>query len=170
MTNIEDNKKTIKLDAINRKILEIIHMECDISNTKLANLVHLSPAACSQRTKALRDAGYYFNCHCELDLDRICEHVIAYVEFSLSENSLESRRTFEAVIEEIPEFMDLLRVSGNPEYISFTCCSSINELNRICDELSSVPRLNIQNINTRIVLERPKFYLGYPIHKLKYLE
>ena len=164
------NKKPVKLDAINRKILATIHLQSDITNAKLAELVNISPAACSQRTKALRDAGYYFNCHAEVDLDRICEHIIAYVEFTLNDNSLAQRRRFEAAVEEIPEFMDCLRLSGDTDYISFTCCSSIAELNRLCDELSGNEALGISRVVTRIVLERPKFYLGYPIAKLKWLE
>ena len=164
------DKKPVKLDAINRKILATIHLQSDITNAQLAEIVNLSPAACSQRTKILRDAGYYFNCHAEVDLDRICEHIIAYVEFTLSDNSLASRRRFEAAIELVPEFMDCLRLSGDTDYISFTCCTNIAELNRICDELSANDSLNIRKISTRLVLERPKFYLGYPISKLKWLE
>jgi Lrp/AsnC family leucine-responsive transcriptional regulator len=164
------NKKPVKLDAINRKILATIHLQSDITNAKLAELVNISPAACSQRTKALKDAGYYFNCHAEVDLDRICEHVIAYVEFTLNDNSLAQRRRFEASVEEIPEFMDCLRLSGDTDYISFTCCTNLAELNRICDELSGREELGIQKIVIRPVLERPKFYLGYPIAKLKWLD
>jgi Lrp/AsnC family leucine-responsive transcriptional regulator len=163
-------KKPVKLDAINRKILATLHLEADISNANLAERVNLSPAACSQRTKALRDGGYYFNSHCEVDLDRICEHVIAYVEFTLKDNSPTYRHKFEAAIEVVPEFMDCLRLSGETDYISFTCCSNIAELNRICDELSSNQELGISKVVTRIVVERPKFYLGYPIEKLKWLE
>ena len=163
-------KKPVKLDAINRKILATIHLQADITNAQLAEVVNLSPAACSQRTKALRDGGYYFNSHAEVDLDRICEHVIAYVEFTLGDNGLENRRRFEAAIEIVPEFMDCLRLSGDTDYISFTCCSNIAELNRLCDELSSNKELKIEKIVTRIVVERPKFYLGYPIDKLKWLD
>ena len=164
------SKKPIKLDPINRKILATIHLQSDITNAKLAEMVNLSPAACSQRTNALKEAGYYFNCHAEVDLDRIFEHIIAYVEFTLSDNSLDSRRRFESAIELLPEFMDCLRLSGDTDYISFTCCTNIAELNRLCDDLSADTSLNIQKIVTRIVLDRPKFYLGYPIEKLKWLE
>lgn len=163
-------KKPIKLDAINRKILATIHLQADITNAKLAEKVNLSPAACSQRTNALKEAGYYSNCHAEVDLERICEHIIAYVEFTLSDNSLQIRRKFEQAIETIPEFMDCLRLSGETDYISFTCCTNIAELNRLCDEMSANKELHIQKIVTRLVLERPKFYLGYPIAKLKWLE
>ena len=55
------NKKSLKLDVINRKILAQIHLQSDISNARLAEIVNLSPAACSQRTHALKEAGYYFN-------------------------------------------------------------------------------------------------------------
>lgn len=164
------SKKPIKLDAINRKILATIHLNADVTNAKLAEIVNLSPAACSQRTNALREAGYYFNAHSEVDLERICEHVIAYVEFKLRDNSLAIRRKFEAAIETMPEFMDCLRVTGDTDYISFTCCSNVPELNRLCDELSANEDLKIQRVVTRVVLERPKFYLGYPIAKLKWLE
>lgn len=164
------DKKPVKLDAINRKILATIHLQSDITNAQLAELVNLSPAACSQRTKALRDGGYYFNCHAEVDLDRICEHIIAYVEFTLADNSLASRKRFESAVAQIPEFMDCLRLSGDTDYISFTCCTNIDALNRICDELSADESLNIRKINTRLVLDRPKFFLGYPISKLKWLE
>lgn len=164
------NKKPVKLDAINRKILAQIHLEADITNARLAEIVNLSPAACSQRTNALKEAGYYFNAHCEVDLDRICEHVIAYVEFTLSDNSMETRQKFEAAIELLPEFMDCLRLSGDTDYISFTCCTNIAELTRLCDELSADKSLHIQKIVTRMVIDRPKFYLGYPIAKLKWLE
>ena len=66
--------------------------------------------------------------------------------------------------------MDCLRLSGDTDYISFTCCTNLAEPNRICDELSARDELNIRRIVTRPVLERPKFYLGYPISKLKWLE
>lgn len=163
-------KRPVKLDAINRKIPAQIQLQADITNARLAEMVNFSPAICSQRTHALKEAGYYCNSHVEVDLDRICEHVFAYVEATLSDNSVESRQKFEAAIEVIPEFMDCLRLSGDTDYTLFTCCTNIAELNRLCDELSANKNLLIQKIVTRIVVDRPKFYLGYPIVKLKWLE
>ncbi|MXW72613.1 MAG: Lrp/AsnC family transcriptional regulator [Gammaproteobacteria bacterium] len=163
-------KKQVKLDGINRKIIAKIHLQSDISNQQLAKEIGLSPAACSQRVSALREAGYFFNFHCEVDLDRTFEHVLAYVEFTLSNNSYPCRRAFEAEIEKHPEFMDCLRVSGEVDYISFTCARNIKVLNRICDAVSAKPELRIKRIVTRLILERSKWYLGYPIEKLKWLE
>jgi Lrp/AsnC family leucine-responsive transcriptional regulator len=163
-------KSQVKLDALNRKIIARIHLEADITNQKLADEIGLSPAACSQRVTALREAGYFFNFHCEVDLDRTFEHVLAYVEFKLKNNSLGCRRAFETEIEKYPEFMDCLRLAGDVDYISFTCARNIEELNRICDAVSAKQELGIERIATRIILERSKWYLGYPIEKLRWLE
>ena len=72
-------------------------------------------------------------------------------------SSICRRPRFEAAIEVLPEFMECLRLSGDTDYISFTCCSNIAELNRLCDELSSNKDLKIEKIITRIVVDRPKF-------------
>ncbi|WP_262694378.1 Lrp/AsnC family transcriptional regulator [Kordiimonas aquimaris] len=163
------DKPTIKLDDINRKILATVHLNADLSNQELAERVGLSPSACFQRTKALREAGYFFNAQTDMDLDRIFEHVLAQVEFTLESNNARARKTFEAAIEEIPEFMDCLRMNEG-EYISFTCCPSTQALNALCDTISENPDLGVKNIKVRMVMERTKWYLGYPLEKLKWKE
>lgn len=163
-------KPQVKLDPTNRKIIAKIHLESDITNQRLAEEIGLSAAACSQRVSALREAGYFFNFHCEVDLDRTFEHVLAYVEFTLKDNTVEARRAFEAEIEKYPEFMDCLRLSGDVDYISFTCARNIQELNEICDTVSAKSELKIERIVTRTILERSKWYLGYPIERLRWLD
>lgn len=167
---MSSNKTTIKLDAINKKILATVHARADITNQELAEEVGLSPSACFQRTKALREAGYFFNFHTEMDLDRICEHVIAYVEFTLESNSAKHRKAFEAAIEHTPEFMDCLRLNDGTDYISFTCAPTVQALNALCDQISGDPALGVKSIKTRMIMERTKWFLGYPLEKLKWLD
>ncbi len=165
-----NDKKAIKLDALNKKILATIHKQADLSNQELAEIVGLSPSACFQRTKALREAGYFFNFHTEMDLDRICQHVLAYVEFRIKQNHPQARQQFVQAINQIPEFMDCLRIDGEYDFISFACFPDIKALNRVCDELSGRDKLGIEKVKTRMILERAKWYLGYPLEKLKWLE
>ena len=47
----------LKLDRIDRHILELMQENGRISNLELAELVGLSPSPCSRRVKALEDAG-----------------------------------------------------------------------------------------------------------------
>lgn len=164
------NKKIVKLDAINKKILMTLHKQADMSNQELAEKIALSPSACFQRTKALKEAGYFVNAQSEMDLDRICEHVLAYVEFKLENNTVSGRKAFETAINQIPEFMDCLRVASDMDYISFTCFSDLNALNTCCNQLGENASLGIKDIKTRVILERAKWYLGYPLEKLKWIK
>jgi len=164
------HNKHIKMDDINKKILAIIHKESDISNQELAERVCLSNSACFQRTKALKESGLIKAFTCDLDLDPIVENVLAYVEFTLENNSPRHRKLFEGAIEKNPEFMDCLRVTGDTDYISFTCCSNTQALNVLCDKIGGDPKLGVQKIKTRIIVERSKWYLGFPLEKLKWLE
>lgn len=163
-------RRPIKIDAIHRKMLAIVQKRADITNQELADLIGLSPAACSQRMNALKEAGFFISFHAEVDLERLCEHVLAYVEFTLKSNDPESCARFADAIEEIPEFMDCLRLSGEVDFISFTCCAGIKELGEVCDRLASDPKLGITRINRRIIIDRAKWYYGYPISKLKWLD
>jgi len=162
--------KPLKLDRINRRILATLHLEADLSNVELAEKIGLSPSACFQRVKSLRDAGYFVHFHAEVELDRICEHILAYVEFSLHANAPMARRKFELAVNKIPELMDCLRIAGDTDYISFACCSNIQTLQEICDALAADESLQIRRIETRIVLDRAKWFLGYPIDRLKWLD
>ena len=163
-------RKPLKLDAIHRKILAVVQQRADISNQELADVVGLSPAACSQRMKALKDAGFFISFHAEVDLERLCEHVLAYVEFTLRENNPAACRKFEAAIEEIPEFMDCLRLADGADFISFTCSADVASLNAVCDELAADESLGVVRINKRFIVDRAKWYYGYPINKLRWLE
>lgn len=166
---MDKNSNNVKLDAINKKILSITHLESDISNQELADKVGLSASACFQRVKALKEAGYFVSFHTDLDLDRLVEHVLAYVEFTLENNSLRFRKAFEKEMEKHPEFMDCLRITGDTDYIAFTCCSNTQDLTALVDFISSKDALGIKTVTTRIILERSKWYLGYPLDKLKWL-
>ena len=164
------SEKMVKLDAINRKIISITHTRADISNQELADLVGLSNSACFQRVKALKEAGIFKSFHTDLYLERMVEHVLAYVEFTLETNDPQRRKAFEEVIEDIPEFMDCMRITGETDYISFTCCANTQTLSAICDKVSGNPKLGVKRIKTRIILERAKWYLGYPLKNLQWLE
>ncbi|MEP5937533.1 MAG: Lrp/AsnC family transcriptional regulator [Erythrobacter sp.] len=162
--------RTVKMDAINRKILTIMTANSNISNQDLAERVGLSNSACFQRLKALKEAGYFLSFNADVDLNRMVEHVLAYVEFKLENNSPVFRKAFEDFIEPIPEFMDCMRVTGDIDYVAFTCCSNTQVLNDLVDQVGSNEDIGVKTVQTRIILDRPKFYLGYPLDKLKWLD
>jgi Lrp/AsnC family leucine-responsive transcriptional regulator len=161
-------KKSIKIDRYNKKILATLHLKADLTNIELAEIVNLSPSACFQRVKILKEAGYFRTFGADINLEQICEHVFAYVEFTLEDNSFSFRRKFLSVINDIPEMMDCMQLSGDVDFISFCCFADIKSLNDTCDLLSANETFNIKRLKIRIVLERSKFFLGFPLEQLKW--
>ena len=91
-------KKTIKMDRYNKKILTILHREADLTNAELAERVNLSVSACFQRVRMLKESGYFRTFHADINVELICEHVLAYLEFTLNDNSAKVRREFEKAV------------------------------------------------------------------------
>jgi Lrp/AsnC family leucine-responsive transcriptional regulator len=162
-------KKSIKLDQINKNILIQLQQNARMSNLELADKVGLSPSACLQRTKALEEAGYILQYVGAVDLDRICEYVMAYLEITLMSQRLDQVDRFEQAITKIPEMVDCLRVSGRFDYISFVVCSSISAFNEMCDALLSSD-IGVASVRSSIVLDKPKWFAGYPLSMLRWKE
>ncbi|MDG1731955.1 MAG: Lrp/AsnC family transcriptional regulator [Thalassotalea sp.] len=163
-------KKTIKIDRYNKKILATLHLQADLTNIELAEIVNLSASACFQRVKSLKEAGYFRTFHADVNLEQLCEHVMAYIEFTLDNNSAPVCRSFANTIKDIPEIMDCMQLSGDIDFISLSCFPNIKALNDTCSQLSDNPALGITRIKTRIVLDRAKWFLGYPLEQLKWLD
>lgn len=160
-------KKVVKLDKINRNILTTLQLNARISNIDLADKVGLSPSACLQRTKALEDAGYILKYVMSVDLDRVSINVMVYVEITLENHRMTDFDRFEKTIRTIPEFVDCLRVSGRFDYIAFVVCSTIADFNALCDDLLT-RNLSIARINSNVVLDKPKWFAGYPLDHLEW--
>jgi len=63
--------------------------------------------------------------------------------------------------------MDCLRITGDFDYISFTCCSNTQALNTLIDELTGRDELGIKVVKTRIILEPAKWYFGLSVGETK---
>ena len=160
-------KKGAKLDKINRAILTTLQLNARMSNLELAERVGLSPSACLQRTKALEEAGYILQYVMAVDLDKVCVNVMVYVEITLESHRMADFERFEKAIRSIPEFVDCLRVSGRFDYIAFVVCSNVAAFNNLCDDLLTRD-LKISRISSNVVLDKPKWFAGYPLVRLEW--
>lgn len=161
--------KRLKLDRINQAILEQLQNNARISNLELAEKVNLSPSACLQRTKALEEAGYIRQYMASIDLDAICINVMAYVMFRLRDHATHLRVQFERYIRQRREFVDCLKVDGEYDYIALATCSTVGDFNALCEQLIEEDP-NIQKINSHIILDKTKWFAGYPLDNLIWRE
>ncbi len=101
-----------KLDRIDRKILEEIQRNGDISNLDLAEKVNLSPSPCSRRVKQLEEAGIIKRQVTLLDQEALGLPLTVYIHVSLEKQRPKTLENFELVITGYSEVLECALITG----------------------------------------------------------
>ena len=101
-----------RLDSIDKKILETLQKEGQVSNIDLADKVALSPSPCSRRVKALEQAGYIEKYVALINPKKANLGLKVVVNVSLETHESEVMNHFEETISKIPEVVQCFLVAG----------------------------------------------------------
>ena len=110
------NKPRIKLDRIDRRILEELQLDARLSSADLAERVSLTTSPCWRRVKRLEEEGLISGYHARLDAQRLGYQVTAIVHISLDKKDTQSLQAFEAAVQEIPQVLACFRISGRYDH------------------------------------------------------
>lgn len=102
----------MKLDRIDRKILEAMQDNARISNLELAELVNLSPTPCSRRVKRLEESGLIRGHVTLLNQSMLGLKLTAYIGISMDRHTPDRFESFEAEVRSYPEVMECCVVTG----------------------------------------------------------
>ena len=100
----------MRLDARDRRLLQVVAAEGRITNQALAEKVALSPSACLARVRRLEAEGLILGYHARLDIERIRPTVTVYGEVTLKSHRPADLLRFEAALAEIPEVVEAAQV------------------------------------------------------------
>jgi Lrp/AsnC family leucine-responsive transcriptional regulator len=109
--------KPIKLDKIDRHILEILQVNGKITNAELAQTVGLSPAPTLERVKKLEKTGVIKSYHARLDHSKIGLGVKTFVKVSLKGHNKENIQVFVNSIEKIEDVIECHHITGTGDFI-----------------------------------------------------
>lgn len=102
----------IKLDKIDKNILQALQKNGRISNQELAEQVGLSPTPCARRVKHLEDSGL-IQAYCALlNPEKLGLNLTAYLGISMDRHTPERFETFEQTIIDYPEVLECSIVTG----------------------------------------------------------
>lgn len=100
------------LDRYDRQILRILQEEGRITNQELADRIGLSPSPCLRRVQAIEKAGLIIGYRALLDARALGLSLMALIQISMDQHTPERFAHFEMKIEEIPEVMECLLITG----------------------------------------------------------
>jgi len=105
------------LDETDRRILRTIQGEGRITNQELANRCGLSPSACFDRLKRLREQGYITNFVAVLDPVKLDRSLLIFIEVLLDRTTPDIFTEFAAVVQHMHDILECHMVAGGFDYL-----------------------------------------------------
>jgi Lrp/AsnC family transcriptional regulator, leucine-responsive regulatory protein len=145
----------VKLDAIDRAILNELQHAGRLSNQELAHRVHLSPSACLRRVKALEDNGVIAQYVALVNPAAVGRHGTSFTIINLESMNTGQLEAFEQAVRDQPEVLDCFYVAGSNDYLIRFAYRDSQDLERFhTDVLMRLP--NVARSNSMLVLRTVK--------------
>jgi Lrp/AsnC family transcriptional regulator of ectoine degradation len=123
------------LDPTDIRILSAVQKHGQLSKTKLAELVNLSPTPCWARLNRLRAAGYIRGYHADIALERVVDTTRVVVTVSLTHHRKSDFDRFENHIRQVDEIINCVATGGGVDYIMTVVCPTLTSFQALMEEL-----------------------------------
>lgn len=104
------------LDAIDRKIIDLLQADGRMSNQELSDHIGLSPSPCLRRVRQLEANGTIARYVALVDPDKVGLSVTAFVRVRLDQQDDRHLQEFETAVAGFPEVMDCYLMTGEADY------------------------------------------------------
>ncbi|MEY3689088.1 MAG: hypothetical protein RIT37_650 [Bacteroidota bacterium] len=139
------------MDAIDRKILEILQEDCMISYKEIATSIGLSYNPTYERIRRMEEEGIIKSRVAILDPKKIGVNLFVYCNITLKEQSKKSLIDFEKRIKTIPEIIEAVSLTGVYDYMLKIAIRDIDAYNTfIMNKIANIP--NIGQYHSNIVM------------------
>jgi Lrp/AsnC family leucine-responsive transcriptional regulator len=146
----------MQIDAIDTKILDCLQSDASLTNQALAERVHVSPATCLRRVKALVDGGVIERRVALLSSDALGHGLTAIVEVALDRQGAESLAAFEARAIAEPAVRQCHRVSPGPDFVLVVQVLDMAAYDALVERLFTQDA-NVRNVKAFFSVRRAKF-------------
>lgn len=151
-----------ELDAIDRRILEIIQNEGRIPNAELAERVGLSPSPCWRRVRALEEAEVIRGYVTVVDPQAIGLPVNVFAMVTLERQIESALEHFESEINRRPEVMECYLMTGDFDYLLRVVVPDLSAYERfLMDHLTRVE--GIASIKSSFSLKQVRYKTALPL-------
>ncbi|MBO6496723.1 MULTISPECIES: Lrp/AsnC family transcriptional regulator [Roseivirga] len=133
----------LKLDKIDRKILDILQSNAKITNAQLSKEIGLSPAPTLERVKKLENSGIIKSYHAKLDTDKIGMGVSTFVYATLKGHNKSNIEIFMEAINKIEEVIECHHVTGSGDFV----------LKVIAKDIASYQQLMLEKVSDISVVD-----------------
>jgi len=143
------------LDATDIRILSAVQKHGQLSKTRLAEIVNLSPTPCLARLTRLKAAGYIRGYYADIALGKVGDHTQVVVTVSLTNHRKTDFDRFETYIRKLDEVVDCVATGGGMDYVLRFVTLRLVDFQDLMEEMLSA-ELGIDRYMTYIVTREVK--------------
>ena len=151
----------MKIDAIDRKILQRLQRDADVQVADLAREVGTSTSSCWRRIQRLREAGVLTRQVALVDPRKVNVGVTVFVSVKTSRHTPEWFERFRATAESIPEVVEFYRMSGDIDYLLRVVVPDIAAYDAVYKRLTR--GTDLADVSSSFAMEELKFTTAVPL-------
>ena len=153
------------MDKLDRKILELLQKDADLTAAEIADRVGLSKAPCWRRIQRLRETGVIRRTVALLDAQALNVGTTVFVTIKAPSHSAGWFERFSKVVRDLPEVTELHRMSGDVDYLLRVVVPDIAGYDAVYKRL--IAALELLDVSASFSLETLKETTALPLHYAK---
>ena len=152
-TRNQPESNTGKLDAIDRRILQVLQADSSLTNADLSERVLLSPTPCLRRVKRLEAEGYIQGYQAKVDRTKVGLSVMVFAQITLNQQVESALEVFEEAIQKRPEILSCYLMTGDYDYLLQVVVRDLDHYAELVrNHLTQIPA--VRNIKSSFVLQQ----------------
>lgn len=153
---------SIKLDKIDKHILQVLQRDGKIQNIELAKEVGLSPSPCLRRVRLLEESGVIKRYVAVLDGDKVEAGLSLFARIWFKAQNADTIEEFVQAIKVLPEVVECHLMAGECDALIRVVTKDLATYRRFhADYLTQIP--SIQSIKTEVPMETVKVSFALPL-------
>jgi len=152
---------SIKLDSIDKKLLELLQRDASIQLAEISAEVGLSQTPCWRRIQRLKDGGVVTKTVALVDREKVNTGVTVFVSIRTNNHSEEWFKRFQATVAAIDEVMEFYRMSGDIDYLLRIVVPDIAAYDKVYKRL--IAGTQISDVSSSFAMEELKFTTALPL-------
>ena len=152
------------MDNFDHNILALMQTDVSLSVGEIAERVALSKTACWRRIQKLEEAGVIRGKVALLNPEALNLGLSVYVSIRTNQHNEDWARQFGAVIDQIPEVLEVYRMSGDLDYLLKAVVSDMPGYDRLYKKLIEA---DLFDVSSSFVMETIKQTTALPLDNIR---
>lgn len=154
----------IKLDDVDRRILEDLQADGRMTNVELAKRIGISAPPCLRRVRALEDHNIIRGYHADINPEALGYSVMVFAFVGLISQAENDLQEFEALVADWPEVRECHMLVGETDFVLKIVAQDWDHFQHFLTT-NLTPAPNVSHVKTALSIRASKDEPGVSVHK-----